>query len=108
MEEKRLGRPKGKNKPAGAGTLLHVELSERGKEAFEYLRLCYRVEDYDVETHGEAPTALPRVRNAPAIERLLFETAMRLHSPYGLAMRLRDKGCLNAFELIGVEEGPEE
>lgn len=105
---KKLGRPKGKNKPKGADCLLHVWLSPQAKAAFEYIRLCYRVEAYDVAVHGEMPNSLPLKRNAEVIDRIIFEAAMRQSEPDRLLRYLQHKGCLNAAELLGIEEGPEQ
>ena len=99
-EKKKMGRPKGKNKPKNADCLLRVQLSPRAKAAFEYIRLCYRAEAYDVEVHGEMPNSLPLKRNAEVVDRIIFDAAIRQSDPDRLLRYLRDKGCLNADELL--------
>jgi len=98
--KKKLGRPKNKVKPKDADSLLHVWLSPKAKEAFEYIRLCYRAEAYDVAEHGEMPNSLPLVRNVAVIDRIIFESVMRKSEPDRLLRYLEHKGCLNADELL--------
>lgn len=104
-EKKKLGRPKDKTKPKDADSLLHVWLSPKAKEAFEYFRLYFRVEDYNADEHGIAPTALPLVRNADVMQRILTGGPVHAYSKNYLAIILRRKGCMNANELLRIEEG---
>jgi len=104
-EVKKLGRPKDKDISADAERLLHVRLTAAAKQRFEFIRLCLRIEAYDANLHGAMPTALPLVRNAVVVDRILFDVTT---SPANLAEWLARKGCRNAAELLGLPEGPEQ
>lgn len=110
-EKKKLGRPKGKNKAKDAEWLFGERLSADDKAALEMFRLVCRVQNYSPFTHGQSPTSLPKVRNKELLSRLV-RTAR--HSYYEffnietLEKALREKGCINADELLGIEEGASE
>lgn len=108
-EKKKLGRPKGRNKNPEAGTILHVVLSREAKERFDRLKMYYRCELYDVRKHGTTPNALPRLNNE-ALTHFIIGNAhhMTMTEPETLAGLLTLKGCLNAAELLGIEEGASE
>ena len=107
--KKKLGRPKNKAKNPEAGTILHVVLSPKAKEAFERLKMYYRCELYDPRKHGTTPSALPRLNNEALthfiIENSIYATMNELQT---LEALLTLKGCLNAAELLGLPEGPEQ
>lgn len=112
MTEKRLGRPKAKNKPEGAEWLFHEKMSADDKRKMELVRLSYRCQLYDVEKHGPTPTALPKVTNKMLLHYLVTDSYYLLYGgdmpPRDLERNLRFKGCINADELLGIEEGHEE
>lgn len=111
MSKKKLGRPKGKDKPEGAEWLFHEWLTAEDKETLELFRLVCRVQNYNPLTHGKSPTALPKVTNRELLSRLV-RTARHAYweTMYGgqLEALLYAKGCLNAAELLGLPEGPEQ
>jgi hypothetical protein len=109
--KKKLGRPKGKDKPAGAEWLFHEWLTAEDKETLEVFRLICRVQAYSAKIHGPTPTALPKVTNKQLLRRLVltsYHAYRNICEPTDLADYLRTWGCLNAAELLGIEEGASE
>ncbi len=103
MSEKKLGRPKGKDKPAGAEWLFHEWLTAEDKATLERYRLICRVQRYQAKAHGATPTALPKVTNKELLKQLIRDAQ---HLYRGVAKNsdleryLREKGCQNADELL--------
>ena len=108
-EVKKLGRPKNKAKNPQAGTILHVVLSPEAKERFNLLKTYYRCGLYNPRKHGTTPSALPRINNE-ALTHFIIEDAIyaTMNELQTLEALLTLKGCLNAAELLGLPEGPEQ
>ncbi len=108
--KKKLGRPKCKAKAKDAEWLFGERLSAEDKETLEGLRIMYRCEMYDTKIHGVNPTALPKVTNKMLLSKIVQDCSLFTYEamPVTLEAYLREKGCLNAAELLGLPEGPEQ
>jgi len=102
-EVKKLGRPKGKDKPAAAEWLFHEWLTAEDKKTLELFRLVCRVQAYNAGQHGAMPTALPKISNKELLHRLVrnarhaYDSMMKADA---LETLLRRKGCMNPYELL--------
>jgi hypothetical protein len=71
--------------------------------------MYYRCEAYNKDKHGATPSALPRINNETLID-LVIDNVHRIvmTDPKTIECLLELKGCLNAAELLGLPEGPEQ
>jgi hypothetical protein len=113
-EVKKLGRPKGNAKAKDAEWLFGERINAPAKRKLEELRLFYRCSFYQLKKHGATPTALPKVTNKTLLDCIIINAHHIIFGAHAADVRgmlmemLRKKGCLNAAELLGIEEGPEQ
>jgi hypothetical protein len=111
-EKKKLGRPKGKDKPEGAEWLFGERINAEAKRKVEELRLFYRCSFYQLKKHGATPTALPKVTNKTLLHCIIINAHHLVFGSHAadvggmLLEMLQKKGCLNPDELLpeGLEQ----
>jgi len=102
------------NKKKNNATPAKPDTAPEAKRKLEELRLFYRCSFYQMKKHGATPSALPKVTNKTLLNCIIINAHHLLFGSRAADVRgmllemLQKKGCINAAELLGIEEGPEQ